>query len=119
VFASVNVPLHISKSEFSLLLPPPLHFPPLVPSQITRKKVWELEALTDAHFMEQSYHDNDLNAAGIDSVFHATLIAAGLDLETLKMAADDRRYLDCTLEKAGISKPGDRVKIVKAIYPKA
>jgi len=69
--------------------------------------------------MEQSYHDNDLNAAGIDSVFHATLIAAGLDLETLKMAADDRRYLDCTLEKAGISKPGDRVKIVKAIYPKA
>jgi len=82
---------------------------------ITRKKVWELEALTDAHFMMQSYHDKDLDEVGIDSVFHGILISAGLDLETLKMVADDRRYLACELEKAGITKPGDRVKIIKKL----
>ena len=70
-------------------------------------KVWELEALTDAHFMEQSCHDKDLEEAGIDSVFHGTLISAGLDLETLKMAADDRRYLDCVRRRGafGTAKP--------------
>ena len=56
-----------------------------------------------------------LAQAGIDSAFHGLLISAGLDIETLRMAADDRRYLASELEKAGISKPGDRVKIVKAI----
>jgi hypothetical protein len=80
-----------------------------------RKKLWEMEGLTDAHFNVQSCHDKGLARAGIDSAFHGVLISAGLDLETLRMAADDRRYLDSVLEKSGISKPGDRVKIVKAL----
>ena len=84
-------------------------------SQITKMKVWELEALTDAHFKMQTSCDKGLEDAGIDTIFHATLISAGLDLETLRMASDDRRYLACELEKAGISRPGDRVKIVKAL----
>lgn len=84
-------------------------------SQITRKKLWELEALSDTHFKMQSSCDQELEEAGIDTVFHATVISAGLDRETLRMATDDRRYLACELEKAGISRPGDRVKIVKAL----
>jgi hypothetical protein len=80
-----------------------------------RKKLWEMEGLTAAHFNVQSCHDKDLARAGIDSAFHGVLISAGLGLETLRMAADDRRYLASELEKAGISKPGDRVKIIKAL----
>jgi len=52
-----------------------------------RKKLWEMEGLTDAHFNVQSCHDKGLA----------------------------RRYLASELEKAGISKPGDRVKIIKAL----
>ena len=80
-----------------------------------RKKLWQMQALTEAHFNVQRCHDKGLAQAGIDSAFHGLLISAGLDLETLRMAADDRRYLASELEKAGISKPGDRVKIIKAL----
>ena len=80
-----------------------------------RKKVWEMEGLTDAHFMVQPCHDVGLKDAGIDASFHGLLLSAGLDIETLKMAADDRRYLDSILKEAGIIKPGDRVQIVKRL----
>jgi len=80
-----------------------------------RKKLWEMEGLTEAHFKVQRCHDKDLAAAGIDSAFHGVLISAGLDIKTLRMAADDRRYLASELKDAGISKPGDRVKIIKAL----
>ena len=80
-----------------------------------RKKFWEMEGLTAAHFNVHSCHDKDLAAAGIDSAFHGLLISAGLDIETLRMATHDRQYLASELKEAGISKPGDRVKIVKAL----
>ena len=74
-----------------------------------------METLTDEHFNVDRCHDRDLAAAGIDSAFHGVLISAGLNIETLRMATDDRRYLASELKEAGISKPGDRVKIVKAL----
>ena len=80
-----------------------------------RMKKWEMEGLTDAHFMMQPCRDVGLAQAGIDDSFHGLLVAAGLDIETLKMAADDRRYLDSVLEKAGIAKPGDRIRLVKRL----
>jgi len=80
-----------------------------------RKRVWEMDALTAAHFNIQQCHDTGLAQAGIDSALHGILINAGLDIETLRMAADDRRYLASELEKAGIRRPGDRVRIVKAV----
>ena len=80
-----------------------------------RMKLSELESLTDAHFICQRCHDEDLARAGIDSAFHGVLISAGLDIDTLKMAADDRRYLASELEKAGISKPGGNISR-KSVY---
>jgi len=74
-----------------------------------RMKLSELESLTDAHFVFQSCHDEDLARAGVDSAFHGLLISAGLDIDTLKMAADDRRYLASELKEAGISKPGGKI----------
>ena len=78
-----------------------------------RMKLSELESLTDAHFIFQRCNDKKLEEAGIDSAFHGVLISAGLDIDTLKMAAGDRRYLDSVLKEAGISKPGGR-KITKS-----
>ena len=80
-----------------------------------RMKLSELESLTDAHFICQRCHDEDLARAGIDSAFHGVLISAGLDIDTLKMAADDRCYLASELEKAGISKPGGNISR-KSVY---
>ena len=82
-----------------------------------RKRGWELDGLTAAHFNIQHCHDAGLAQAGIDSALHGILINAGLDIETLRMAADDRclSYLASELEKAGIRRPGDRVRIVKAV----
>ena len=58
----------------------------------------------------------DLEAAGIDSAFHAVLLSANLDLETLQVfAGRDKLYLDCMLEKAGVTRLGDRVKVLKAL----
>ena len=57
----------------------------------------------------------ELEESGIPSVFHNLLFSAGLDLETLLMVADRDLYLASELEKAGIEKPGDRIKIVKAL----
>ena len=87
---------------------------------VARKKVWEIESLTDAHFMMQSRNLNTpahaaLKAAGIDSQLHDLLISAGLELESLKMVADDKSYLDSLLKDAGIVLPGDRVRIVNAV----
>lgn len=80
-----------------------------------RKQAWEMASLTAAHFNLQQCRDQGLAEAGIHAAFHGILISAGLDVETLRMAADDRRYLASELEKAGIRRPGDRVRIVKAL----
>ena len=56
-----------------------------------------------------------LEEAGIDTSFHHALLTAGLDLETLLMVSDDRSYLASELEKSGISKPGDRIKILNIL----
>ena len=56
--------------------------------------------------------------AGIDRTFHSMLIPAGLDLETLRAAlyaTEDRSYLASELEKAGITRPGDRIAIICAL----
>ena len=52
---------------------------------------------------------------GIDNSFHQVLISAGLDLDTLRMAADDRLSFYSLLKEAGVMIPGDRVKIFNAI----
>ena len=86
----------------------------------------------------------ELQAAGIDVAFHDLLLASGLDLETLQvkllrllhhqatdyttriifdgvtvlilqMVADRDLYLASELEKAGILKAGDRIRILKAL----
>ena len=85
----------------------------------------------------------ELQAAGIDMAFHDLLLASGLDLETLQvkllrllhhqatdyttrilfdgvtvliqMVADRDLYLASELEKAGILKAGDRIRILKAL----
>ena len=43
-----------------------------------RKKLWQMQALTEAHFNVQRCHDKGLAQAGIDSAFHGLLISAGL-----------------------------------------
>ena len=60
-----------------------------------------------------------LEAVGIGSVFHDRLISAGLDLETLQMAAVDRQSLYSLLKEAGISRPGDRVRIANSVLRKS
>ena len=60
-----------------------------------------------------------LEAVGIGSAFHDRLISAGLDLETLQMAAVDRQSLYSLLKEAGISRPGDRVRIVNSVLRKS
>ena len=53
----------------------------------------------------------DQDVVVIDSAVHHLLTDAGLDLEALKIGVYDRRYLASKLEKAGIHKPGDRIRI--------
>ena len=66
--------------------------------------------------LEEAGINASLEEAGIDASFHPTLLSAGLDLQTLRMAADDRSYLASELEKSGITKPGDRIKILNALH---
>lgn len=56
-----------------------------------------------------------LDMAGIDNSVNGLLIAAGLDLNTLRMMAEDRTYLAAELREAGIAKPGDRARIIDAL----
>eukprot|EP00802_Teleaulax_amphioxeia_P007433 Tamp_07439.p2 GENE.Tamp_07439~~Tamp_07439.p2 ORF type:complete len:224 (+),score=35.71 Tamp_07439:1299-1970(+) len=57
----------------------------------------------------------ELEAAGIHDAFHSLLLSAGLDLETLQMAAKDHAARHDLLKEAGIAKPGDRIRIFNAL----
>ena len=57
-----------------------------------------------------------LEAAGVPRDFHDGLISAGLDLETLQLLVKDQMVHSHTvLKEAGVTKIGDRVRIVSAI----
>jgi hypothetical protein len=57
-----------------------------------------------------------MEAAGVPRDFHEGLISAGLDLETLQLLVKDQMVHSHTaLKEAGVTKIGDRVRIVSAI----
>ena len=77
----------------------------------TAAALWEIDELPTFSSEARA----DLDAAGIDSIFHTTLLSAGLDLETLRGQIQNCQYLASELKEAGITKPGDRIKILSAL----
>ena len=78
-------------------------------------KLSALRAFPKRHGDSRVGKAQSLEESGIDASFHPTLLSAGLDWETLLMGADDRSYLASELEKSGITRPGDRIKILNIL----
>jgi hypothetical protein len=72
-----------------------------------------LEEGVDTTHEEDSEERLELHSAGIDSEWHEALIAAELSVTTLKAFSDDLVFT--ALYDAGITKPGQRLKIMLAI----
>ena len=68
------------------------------------------------HDVAEEPAGKSMEAAGVPRDFHDGLISAGLDLETLQLLVKDQMVHSHTLLKeAGVTKIGDRVRIVSAI----
>jgi hypothetical protein len=66
--------------------------------------------------VENSYcvDRSNLDRVGINTVFHDMLLDHELSLETLR-SIDDDRFVASELEKAGVTRLQDRVKIINAV----
>ena len=68
------------------------------------------------HDVAEETAGKSMEAAGVPRDFHDGLISAGLDLETLQLLVKDQMVHSHTvLKEAGVTKIGDRVRIVSAI----